>query len=75
MNNKAAVKAENNFDRHCSFSGNSEDGVVLHSAKLRNTVFLSAGARASDFLRRWWSTNSQERRDALVESYFQGGAI
>lgn len=70
MNNRAAVKAESNFDRHCSFSGDSKSGVVLHSARLRNTVFLSAGKRASDFLRRWWSVNSQEARNKLVEGYF-----
>ncbi len=70
MNAKAAVKAENNFDRHCSFQGDVQDGVVLHSAKLRNTVFLSPGARASKFLRQWWSRSSQESRDTLVEGYF-----
>lgn len=78
MNNKAAAKAarvETNFDRHCSFQGNVDDGIVLHSAKLRNTVFLSPGSRASSFLRQWWSRNSQESRDRLVESFFKGGRV
>jgi len=70
MNNKAAVKAETNFDRHCSFQGDAKSGVVLHSAKLRNTVFVPAGRKAERFLSRWWSVNSQEQRDALVERYF-----
>lgn len=77
MNRKAAEKAlsEDNHSRHCSFCGNVDAGVVLHSAKLRNTVFLGAGKVASDFLASWWSRNSQESRDALVESYFQGGRV
>jgi hypothetical protein len=72
MNREAAEKAliEDNHSRHCSFAGNAMDGVVLHLAKLRNTVFLSAGARANEFLTGWWSRNSQESRDALVEGCF-----
>lgn len=70
MNEKAAVRVETNFDRHCSYTGNARDGVVLHSAKMRNTVFVKPGRPAEAFLARWWSVNSQEQRDALVEGYF-----
>jgi hypothetical protein len=76
MNRKKAVKAENNFDRACSYNGDAETGVVLHSALLRNTAYLpgAKGARqspAARFLARWNSLNSQEARNSLVESYFE----
>lgn len=77
MNEKAARSAavETNFERHCSFSGTAHDGVVLHSAKLRNTVFLRGAKdhsrQAAGFLAAWWSTNSQQERNTLVESYFE----
>jgi hypothetical protein len=73
MNRRAAVKAvkaESNFDRACSYSGNAKGGVVLHSARLRNTVFLRPKL-AANFLRRWNSVNSQEARNRLVEGYFE----
>jgi hypothetical protein len=73
MNRKAAAKAlrvEDNHNRACSFSGDAEHGVVLHSAKLRNTVFL-APKLAVNFLRRWYSVNSQEARNRIVEGYFE----
>lgn len=72
MNREAAqaVSAETETNRHCSFSGTPEDGVVLHSAKHRNTVFLTGGRAARRFTVAWWSVNSQEARDRLVEGYF-----
>jgi regulatory protein YycI of two-component signal transduction system YycFG len=72
MNREAVEQSmrEDNFSRHCSFAGNSQEGVVLHSAKHRNTVFLRGGRQAAAFLAAWWSVNSQEQRDHLVESYF-----
>jgi len=73
MNRRAAVravKAENNFDRACSYAGDAKSGVVLHSARLRNTVFLGP-KRAANFLRRWNSVNSQEARNHIVEGYFE----
>lgn len=66
---QAAQVVETNFNRHCSFSGDACSGVVLHSAKLRNTAFLPP-ARAKRFLAKWGSVNSAEQRDHLVESYF-----
>lgn len=73
MNRRAASKAvhaENNFDRACSFSGDSKSGVVLHSARLRSTVFLRPSL-AKGFLRRWNSVNSQEARNHIVEGFFE----
>lgn len=70
MNEKAAARVETNFDRHCSFEKDSRGNVILHSAKLRNTAFLPAGRKAEGFLTAWWSRNSQEQRDSLVEGYF-----
>jgi hypothetical protein len=72
MNRKAVEAAdaiEDNHNRHCSFSGDAKNGVVLHSAKLRNTVFLYP-LQAKRFLVKWFSVNSQEARDSIVESYF-----
>lgn len=60
---------EDNFSRNCSFSGDALSGVILHSAKLRNTAFLPP-VKAKRFLARWWSVNSVEARNRLVESYF-----
>lgn len=72
LNRLAAEKQpESNFDRHCSFQGTARDGVVLHSARFRNTVFLKPGRQSAVFLASWWSVNSQEQRDALVEGYFK----
>ncbi len=71
MNEKAVrrAKAETETSRHCSFAGDTESGVVLHSAKQRSTIFL-APRRAKLFLVRWFGTNSDEARDRIVESYF-----
>lgn len=73
MNDRACNvrQGEDNFSRECSFSGDSKTGVVLHSALRRNTAFLRPGRQAAAFLARWWSVNSQEARNRIVESYFQ----
>jgi hypothetical protein len=69
-----AHRVEDNHNRHCSFSGDSRSGVVLHSAKHRATVFLPGSDKPSRqaalFVARWWSTTDQGQRDKLVESYF-----
>lgn len=70
MNEKSAVKAESNWDRRCSATGTVENGIVLHSAKFRNTVFLKPGRQSRAFLVRYGSVNSQEAQNRLVESYF-----
>lgn len=73
--NAAAVRrakrsaAETETSRRCSFAGDAQNGVVLHSAKQRSTKFLSK-ASARIFLAEWFGTNSQTVRDRLVESYF-----
>lgn len=74
MNNNAVIRAqrgaaESETSRHCSYAGDAESGVVLHSAKQRSTVFLN-GANARAFLAAWFGTNSAEKHDELVESYF-----
>ena len=71
--NNAAVakaKAEDNHNRDCSFAGDFESGIVLHSARERSTLFLRPGDRCKSFLRRWNLTDSQKGKNALVESYF-----
>jgi hypothetical protein len=61
--------AESETSRHCSYAGDSAEGVVLHSAKQRSTVFLPP-SKAKIFLALWLGTNSQAKHDLLVESYF-----
>ena len=44
MNNRACrVKVEDNHSRECSWQGDPMHGVVVHSAKFRNTVFIIGG--------------------------------
>jgi hypothetical protein len=78
MNNAAVRKArqaqkdEGAYNRNCSYCGNAEKGVVLHSAWLRSTVFLEPGPQCNWFLAQWISKGAkgQSARNALVESYF-----
>ena len=71
-NDKACqVKPEDNFSRACSYCGDAETGIVLHSALRRNTGFLKPGAQSKRFLVKWFGTNSQEKRNEIVESYFE----
>lgn len=70
LNGAPLPKHESETTRHCSFAGSVSSGVVLHSAKKRSTVFLSAGKRSERFLVNWFSSNSATKHDALVESYF-----
>jgi len=72
LNAEAETKAaaiETNHNRHCSYC-ESRNGIVLHSAKLRSTVFLSDPNACRQFKTQWFGTNSAEARDKLVESYF-----
>jgi hypothetical protein len=69
--NKAPVKVEDNHNRHCSFTQASATEVVLHSAKLRNTVFLE-GRKAIRFLNKVRGYRTAERRDKFIESFFAG---
>lgn len=70
LNGAPLPKHETETTRHCSFAGTLTKGFVLHSAKKRSTVFVSAGRCAKEFLTQWHDTNSATKRDALVESYF-----
>jgi hypothetical protein len=65
------VQPEDNFSRACSFNGDVENGIVLHSALRRNTGFLKPGAQSKRFLAKWYGTNSQDKRNEIVESYFE----
>lgn len=73
MNNKAAAKVEDNHNRNCSFSQDSDGHIVLHSAKHRNTVYLGPKA-AKHFLKRLAPIADQGANqisiNALIESYF-----
>lgn len=63
-------KPEDNHSRHCSFTGGESGGIVLHSAKLRNTVFIK-GKQAIQFLHRVDGCEDQDHLDFLIESYFE----
>ncbi len=67
----ARVKVEDNHNRECSFNGDALNGIVLHSALRRNTGFLKPGAQSKRFLAKWYGTNSQDKRNEIVESYFE----
>ena len=70
MNNHACrVKVEDNHSRECSWQGDPQHGVVVHSAKFRNTVFIMGG-KAKRFIAAWWSTNNQEQRNHMAEALF-----
>jgi hypothetical protein len=67
MNNRPVAQHETETTRHCSYT-KSAQGVVLHSAKQRSTVFLS-GADATRFI--GWAKNcTVSGLDRLIESYF-----
>lgn len=69
INNRAARPHETETTRHSSFN-ETRLGIVLHSAKQRNTVFIKSGRAAKVFLQKIWSTNSADKRDQIIESYF-----
>lgn len=70
MNNQACkVKVEDNHNRECSWQGDPIHGVVIHSAKYRNTVYL-VGGRAKRFIAKWWSTTDQNLRNHYAEALF-----
>jgi len=62
--------SETETTRHCSYTGNAEKGIVLHSAKKRSTAFVSAGNRAETFLLLRRVCRTPASLDKLVESYF-----
>lgn len=61
---------EDNYNRNCSFQGDSSSGVILHSAKCRETRFIRGGKDAAAFCSRWVACKSQAARNRLVESFF-----
>lgn len=70
LNAEAATRAaaETETTRHCSFV-RSAQGVVLHSAKQRSTLFID-GLIAARFLRMSARNRMPAARDRLIESYF-----
>ncbi len=67
--NARPVRVEDNHNRQCSWTGD-KSGIVLHSAKLRNTAFLPP-ARAKLFLLRIAERSTVAARNKLIESYFE----
>ena len=73
INNEAARKAKNietNHNRECSMTGDAETGIVIHSAKFRNTRFIHAGAASKTFLFRFNRARSQSAKNHIIEAYF-----
>ena len=73
-NDQAVARAKRNIaesetSRHCSVNFRP-DGVIIHSAKQRSTMFISSAGSVL-FARAWKAAGkSVARRDALVESVF-----
>lgn len=68
----SAPAREDERTRHCSHCVSVKDGVksvVLHSAKHRNTAFIS-GHTAEQFLVAWQGSNSDIEHDRPVERYY-----
>lgn len=65
----SAPARETETSRNCSYCEQPDGAVVLHSARQRSTAYIGpeAGKR---FLAAWFGTNSQEKKNSLVESYF-----
>lgn len=69
LNDRAAARPATPQVRNCSFTGTSTRGIVLHSAKRQSTALLTP-FKAKTFLAGWKGTNSVEKRNELVETYF-----
>ena len=70
-NFKAKAKGvETNHNRECSMTGDAESGIVIHSAKCRETRFIPAGAAAKTFLFRYGRARSQAARNYIIEAHF-----
>lgn len=67
---RRARQGETETTRNSSYAGNADQGVVLHSAKQRSTMFVKPGAPAEKFLKSWESSGDLASRNKLVESYF-----
>lgn len=82
MNNSAVARAERQAEtettRHCSFTI-ATGGVILHSAKHRNTLFLRGKAQpgrgdhnwtVANFLTKADQCDGPVELDHLIEGYF-----
>lgn len=68
----AAPVREDETTRHCSHCVSVKDGVksvVLHSAKHRNTAFIT-GSTAETFLVKLTASNSVVEHDRLIEEFY-----
>lgn len=65
-----AKNIETNHNRECSMTGDAESGIVIHSAKCRETRFIPAGAAAKTFLFRYGRARSQAARNYIIEAHF-----
>lgn len=76
MNDRACeARIEDNHSRECSWTEGPGGHIVLHSAKLRNTVCLSP-KQAAKFAKRARKIGARPAfMNALIESYFNGGAV
>lgn len=63
------VKVEDNFSRHSSFTTGIDGSVVLHSANLRSTGYLTPD-KAKEFEAGLKKADTPEEKDSLIESYF-----
>jgi len=72
LNRKDPVTPESETSRHCSYTHKKGENecVVLHSAKRRSTLALQGRANVKEFLLKVLSTNSVDRVDTFIESYF-----
>lgn len=65
----SAPARETETTRRCSYCEQPDGAVILHSARQRSTAYLNP-EQGKRFLAEWLSTNSQEKKDFLVETYF-----
>jgi hypothetical protein len=65
----ASRPRETETTRLCSFIEQRDGSVILHSAKQRSTGWLSP-KQAKAFHLEWRSTNSTDKRNQIIESYF-----
>jgi hypothetical protein len=64
---------ERETTRHCSYAGDVQQGIVLHSAQQRSTQFIQPGEPSQRFLAAWNAAQTDNERDGLVEQYFVKG--
>lgn len=66
-------QAETETTRWSSHTGNPKDGMVLHSAKLRNTMFVPPGKDAEKLQKRLDAAKNQAEKNSIIEGQFSTG--